>query len=63
MMLRRILQGLSCLALAGTILPSFLFMAGRLELKSMYTWMLAATVLWFVATSLWMGRKTPASEA
>ncbi len=47
----------SSLALAGTILPAVLFFAGRLELDQVKVWMLAATVVWFVATPLWMERE------
>ena len=57
MLLRRILQVVSWLALAGTVLPSCLFVANSLELDSVKTAMLVSTVVWFVATPLWMQRK------
>ena len=44
----------SVLALAGTILPAALFMSGRLELDAVKLWMLVATVVWFVATPVWL---------
>ena len=44
----------SVIALAGTILPAAFFMAGRLELDAVKLWMLVATVVWFVATPVWM---------
>ncbi len=44
----------SVAALAGTILPAVLFLTGRLDLAAVKAWMLAATVVWFVATPLWM---------
>ena len=47
----------SWVALAGTIVPALLFFSDRLDLDHVKTWMLAATVLWFVATPLWMERK------
>ncbi|MBE3131878.1 MAG: hypothetical protein IMZ55_00250 [Acidobacteria bacterium] len=47
----------SGLALGGTILPAVLFFTGRLELDQVKVWMLAATVVWFVATPLWMDRQ------
>ena len=46
----------SALALVGTIAPALLFFAGSIELPQMKTWMLVATVAWFVATPLWMDR-------
>lgn len=53
---RPILQVVSWLALAGTVLPSCLFVANSMELDSVKTAMLVATVVWFVATPLWMQR-------
>ena len=47
----------SGVALVGTILPAVLFLAGSLELAQVKAWMFAATVVWFVATPLWMERK------
>jgi hypothetical protein len=61
MMTRRILQVLSWVSLAGTILPSVLFLAGRLELDASKWWLLAATLAWFIATPLWMGRPKDAT--
>ena len=58
---RSLLQIISWIALAGTILPSILFLAGTMELAASKHWLLAATVLWFIATPLWMGRKSAAA--
>lgn len=55
--MRRITQIVSGLALVGTILPAVLFLGGSLELAQVKTWMFVATVVWFVATPLWMERK------
>jgi hypothetical protein len=44
----------SVLALAGTIVPAGLFVAGRMELDAVKLWMLIATVVWFVATPVWL---------
>jgi len=55
-MTRIILQLLSWLALAGTILPSVLYLAGRIELDPSNWLLLAATIVWFIVTPLWMGR-------
>lgn len=55
--MRKALQIISWLALAATVVPSFVFLVGRLELADMKLWMLVATAVWFVATPLWMERK------
>ncbi len=44
----------SVVALAGTILPAGMFVAGRMDLDTVKLWMLVATVVWFVATPVWM---------
>ncbi len=54
---RRTLQGISWLALGLTILPSMLYLAGRMELDPAKWLMLLATIVWFVITPLWMGRE------
>jgi hypothetical protein len=54
---RSVLQLISGIALAGTILPSVLFLADRMSLDASKGWLLGATVAWFIATPLWMGRK------
>ncbi len=52
--MRPILQIVSLLALIALILPSIIFLAGRLELYTVKWIMLAATVVWFVAATPWM---------
>ena len=54
--MRHVTQAVSGLALVGTILPAVLFFGGSLELTQLKTWMFVATVVWFVATPLWMER-------
>jgi len=56
-MSRRLLQIVSWLALVATILPSALFLAGRITLDQSKAWLLVATIVWFAATPFWMGRK------
>jgi hypothetical protein len=56
--MRPIAQIISWIALAATILPSLLYLNGSMELPTVKTWMLVATVVWFAATPLWMDRKT-----
>ena len=63
MTMRRILQVVSWLALAGTVLPSCLYLADSLDLDSVKTAMLVSTVVWFVATPLWLERKPEEGEA
>lgn len=46
----------SWLALAGTIVPPFLFLQDQITLDQSKLWMLVATVTWFAATPLWMDR-------
>ena len=53
-MKRRVAQTLSVIALVGTLGPACLFFADRLSLAGTQQWMLAATVLWFITTPLWM---------
>ena len=60
--MRIVFQILSWLALAGTLLPSVMFLGGVLELDQVKTVMLVATVVWFVCTPVWMGR-APVAES
>jgi hypothetical protein len=53
-------QIISWLALAGVIVPPLLFMADTLTLPQVKTWMLISTILWFIATPIWMERKKEA---
>jgi hypothetical protein len=55
--MKRLAQILSVVALIGTLIPPSLFFADRLSLATMQQWLLGATVLWFVATPLWMEHK------
>jgi len=55
--MRKALQTTSWLALIGTILPSGLYLLGLISLAGCRWTMLAATVAWFAATPLWMGRE------
>jgi hypothetical protein len=53
---KRAAQVVSLVALVATILPPVLFFSDHMALDSMKTWMLVATVAWFVATPVWMDR-------
>lgn len=54
--MRVILQIVSWAAILATIIPSILFLAGRMTLDQSKWWLLAATVVWFATAPLWMGR-------
>jgi hypothetical protein len=56
MTLSRLARVVSLLALAGTILPSVLFILDRLSLPQVHFWMLAATIIWYITAPLWMDR-------
>ncbi len=58
--MRLVLQILSWIALALTIVPSVLFLSDKMELDTMKHTMTIATVLWFVVTPFWMGREKKA---
>ncbi len=55
--MKRTAQIISGLALAATLLPAVLFFADKLELPAAQLWMLAAALVWFIATPLWMEHK------
>jgi len=54
---RRAAQVISWAAWIATLVPAGLYMAGWLDLDQTKLWTMVATVVWFVATPLWMGRK------
>ena len=56
--MRNILKLISFLALIGVILPSVLFLAGKIGLDDVYRYTLIATAVWFLTTPFWMDRKT-----
>ena len=53
-MLQTIAKPVSLLSLVVLILPSFLFLIGRIEFDSVNWIMLLATIVWFVSAGLWM---------
>jgi hypothetical protein len=53
-----ILVIVSWLSLVVLMLPSILFLAGRMELTTAKWVMLAATVLWFATATPWMWKQT-----
>lgn len=55
--MRMALQILSAAALALTIVPAAVFLAGGMALPTVKWLMLIGMVLWFAATPFWMERK------
>ena len=58
--MRRVLQLASFVSLAGTVVAPALYFAGALAHEPLKTVMLAATLLWFVATPFWMNDRKQA---
>jgi hypothetical protein len=54
--MKTLYQVISWVALVATLAPSVLFFLGSMDLSQVQTAMMAATVVWFVFTPLWMGR-------
>jgi hypothetical protein len=48
----------SWLSLVVLMLPSILFLAGRMELTTAKWIMLAATIIWFATATPWMWKQT-----
>ena len=60
--MRLILRIVSLLSLVVLILPSILFLAGRMELDTVKLWMLVATIVWFVTATpvMWKDKEEAA---
>jgi hypothetical protein len=54
--MRKALQIVSWLALAGIVVPPFLYFHRTLAHDALKTVMLVATIVWFVTTPFWMSR-------
>lgn len=50
------LKIISLAAFLATVVPAILYLAGNIGLDETKDYMLAATVVWFVATPFWMDR-------
>jgi hypothetical protein len=57
--MRKALQLVSSLALAGIVVPPMLYFTGGLAHETVKTVTLVATILWFVATPFWMNDRSP----
>lgn len=58
-MFRPVAQAISALSLAVTLGGPLAYLTGTLDLDRMKLLLLLATIAWFVATPLWMGREAP----
>jgi hypothetical protein len=54
-----ILKIVSLLSLVVLVLPSVLFLAGRMELDTVKGIMIAASIVWFVSAAGWMWKEPP----
>ena len=55
--MNKLLKLVSLVALVAIVVPSLLYFTGVLEHNAVKWLALLATVVWFVVTPLWMGRK------
>ncbi len=53
----------SLIALAATIVPCLLYLAGAVGHDAVKWAALAGTIVWFIATPMWMGRELPIDAA
>ncbi len=53
-MIKLIAKIVSPITLVVLLVPSLLFVAGRMELDQVKLIMLVATIAWFITSSLWM---------
>lgn len=60
--MRPILQIVSLLALIALTLPSIIFLEGRMELDTVKSLMMVATVVWFVVATPWMWKDDGADQ-
>ena len=60
--MRPILQIVSLLALIALILPSIIFLAGRMELDTVKWLILLASIIWFVTATPWMWKDNGAEQ-
>ena len=57
--MKTIAKLISLIALVAVTLPCILYFAGSIEHETVIATALAGTIVWFIATPLWMGRKLP----
>jgi high-affinity Fe2+/Pb2+ permease len=52
-----IIQLISYLGLALSVVPGFLVFFGKMEFESYKIWILIGTILWFVSAPFWINKK------
>jgi len=52
-------KSVSLAALAAIVLPCLFFIGGAIDLDAVKWMALAGTVVWFIVTPQWMGKRTP----
>lgn len=62
-MFRIAAQLVSWLAIAGVVLPPVAFLLEKVELEDMKLALLISTIVWFIATPLWMGANRADTES
>jgi len=55
--MRLVLQIISWIALAMTVIPSIVYFSGNMDLDRVKWLLVLATVVWFVVTPFWMDKK------
>ncbi|TWU43342.1 hypothetical protein Q31b_23810 [Novipirellula aureliae] len=50
---------ISLIGLVVTVVPCLLYYFGRMDHETVKTVALVGTILWFLSTPLWMGRRLP----
>jgi hypothetical protein len=60
--MRFIAKIIALLSLLLLTIPSVLFLAGKMELDTVKTIMIVATVIWFVSASYWMWPRASDSQ-
>jgi hypothetical protein len=60
--MKKLVVLISALGFAATALPCLLFFYGLIDHEAMNTVTLVGTIVWFVATPLWMGRAPANAE-
>jgi hypothetical protein len=56
--MRTLMIAVAVLSLALLMLPSILFLAGRMQLDTAKCMMMGATILWFAAGTPWLWNRT-----
>lgn len=60
--MRTILKVVSLLSLVVLVLPSVLFLAGRMELDTVKIVMIPASIVWFITAAGWMWKEPSDAE-